>query len=699
MIRVRKTSFLISVIAALFILISALLLLVPVQRETIPRNVNQDDMFFDFSIENASSNWKIMNINLRDFCDDIKSIENLQIISNWYETFERSNQDFESTYNGDFASWIEREPINWAVTYPKMETTNTNLPPPVFEFQFRYSFKNTDDDKLLMENVQRIDGILNKYSEKLSPKASGVLYEHFHQIAVVWNSFALKELLASGILFISCSLFLLSFSVCRADFSILLFSFFVVGIKLEISAVVSLLSLEYQHHYTTLAVLIGFLAAWSPFCELARFRRRILHRAATRLSPELAPRRRVRVPFIAAVDVIQFFGTLLTGSILAAILACSLPSFNAFFLPIVVLILIQLCALVNSIAILLSTKQMFEHEVVNFIYRELRGCKTSTQVCDMTGKLIHSPKESGSIEMDQLPIQPISQFTFYAPPKNDPTKNEKKKSPESEDEEEEDVPMNIVDQFVEKHGNTEKVQQFRDNYYPLNARNAAGVFIEPVHILMSGVPMDSGYRGLPNEPISIERAEEQYEQDRRDAYSDEEDEEEELMDYHNTVQRNDVLRSPERPASMESPNVPPADRVESVPGPSLPPMIQRTRPRDPRTDPPILEEFIQANDIPGIGPHPRADQYEPGLPRSFIAYCEDPYWTSQRTVPLPPGILIPPRPFDYAERERDEDSPPPADPNWVPPPGTPPIAALADALAFRARRQQEENNDDPGAGI
>ncbi|EGT40561.1 hypothetical protein CAEBREN_16172 [Caenorhabditis brenneri] len=138
-------------------------------------------------------------------------------------------------------------------------------------------------------------------------------------------------------------------------------------------------------------------------------------------------------------------------------------------------------------------------------------------------------------------------------------------------------------------------------------------------------------------------------------------------------------------------------RIDSIPGPSLPPMIQRDRPRDPLRDPPRLEEFIQANDIPGLGPHPRAAQYPPGLPRSFIAYCEDPFWTSQRTVRLPPGIMIPPRPFDYAERERLNKSPPPADPNWMPPPGTPPIAALADALAFRDRLQRGGDAEDSDA--
>ncbi|CAL2051576.1 unnamed protein product [Caenorhabditis brenneri] len=139
-----------------------------------------------------------------------------------------------------------------------------------------------------------------------------------------------------------------------------------------------------------------------------------------------------------------------------------------------------------------------------------------------------------------------------------------------------------------------------------------------------------------------------------------------------------------------------AARVASIPGPSLPPMIQRARPRDPRREPPIMEELIQQYDIPGLGPHPRADQYAPGLPYSFIAYCEDPFWTNQRTVPLPPGILIPPRPRDFAERERERlnDSPPPADPNWMPPPGTPPIAALADALAFRDRLQRGGDAED-----
>ncbi|EGT55681.1 hypothetical protein CAEBREN_32153 [Caenorhabditis brenneri] len=712
---IYMTSFLIWVVASLFIFISSILLFVPVQRETIPRNINEDDMFFDFSVENTSGNWDFMTINLREFTQDIKSIENLQMVSNWYETFIRYNKDFNNTWKEEFGGWLQKEPINWAVTYPRMETTSLNVPPYLFQFQFRYWFKNTKDENLIIETVQKIDNVLTKYSKRLAPKASGVLYEHYHQIAVVWNSFAINELIASGILFVFCSLFVLTFSVCRTLSSTILFSFFVVGTRLEVAAIVSLLSLEHQYYYTTLAALIGlfhrtlcfipynfsgFLAAWSPFCDLARFRRRILHRLETRVSPELAPKRRIRVPFIAAVDVIQFFGTLLIGSILTAILAGSIPSFNTFIVPIAIIIFIQLCALVNSIAILLSTKQMFEHEVVNFIRCELRGCNTSTQVCDMTGKLLHSPEEAGSIEMNQLPIQPTNQYTFYAPPpKKDPTE---KRRPESDDDEEEqeveheDVPMNLVDQFVQKHGNTRETQQFRQNFYPLNARDANGVFIEPVQFLMSGMPMDGAYRRTVNEPINIERAEEQYEQERRDTYSDEEDEEEEeeeeMMDYQNALQRNEALRSPDRQANVASPNVRPI-RIESIPGPSLPPMIQRARPRDPRTEPPILEEFIQAHDIPGLGPHPRADQYAPGLPRSFIAYCEDPFWTNQRTVRLPPGIMIPPRPFDYAERERLNDSPPPADPNWMPPPGTPPIAALADALAFRDRLQQEGNDD------
>uniref|UniRef100_A0A8R1DUA6 Uncharacterized protein n=1 Tax=Caenorhabditis japonica TaxID=281687 RepID=A0A8R1DUA6_CAEJA len=132
------------------------------------------------------------------------------------------------------------------------------------------------------------------------------------------------------------------------------------------------------------------------------------------------------------------------------------------------------------------------------------------------------------------------------------------------------------------------------------------------------------------------------------------------------------------------------DEVERA-GPAprrIPLMIRRRRPRDPRVDPPVMEEIIQANDpilYPNLGRHPRADQYPANFSRAMVAYAEDPFWT-QRIVPLPPDIPVPPRPRDYFIRP--ERTPTPEDFNFVPPDMPPPIDIPPEAWAAREERRQ-----------
>uniref|UniRef100_A0A1I7TV85 SSD domain-containing protein n=1 Tax=Caenorhabditis tropicalis TaxID=1561998 RepID=A0A1I7TV85_9PELO len=422
-IKLRKMSCLGWAIPLLLICIASGVLFIPIERESIEINANQNDLFIDFSIYNVSSNFNLLMDELKKFDKHFESIENLQTISNLYQSFQSFNQN-ESDQQGVemYSKWIREEPINWAILTQRMESSSRSLIPNPFKFQFQYKFEKLNEYSI-RETVQQIDNLLPKYSELLSPKASGVLYEHYHQMDVVWKRFAIHEILASSIVFSFISLIHFIFSITPNFKLNIIFSTFVIGTRLEFAAVFSLLSLEYHPLYANFAVLIGFLAAWTPYCDLARFRRRILYRAAVeRLSPEIREsRRRIRVPFIAAADVLQFFGTILSVSTTVAVLSAIVPTFKIFLLPTVIFIGIQLCALMNSVAILLSTKQMFEQEVRHFLHHDLRGGNTSANICDLTRKkLLEKCKEDILIEMDQLNIRPIPDepLFFSPPPKN-----------------------------------------------------------------------------------------------------------------------------------------------------------------------------------------------------------------------------------------------------------------------------------------
>ncbi|KAF1746420.1 hypothetical protein GCK72_022875 [Caenorhabditis remanei] len=113
----------------------------------------------------------------------------------------------------------------------------------------------------------------------------------------------------------------------------------------------------------------------------------------------------------------------------------------------------------------------------------------------------------------------------------------------------------------------------------------------------------------------------------------------------------------------------------------MPPVIDRTISRDPRIEPPSIEECIQAHSDPILPPHPRAGQYPRYYSRAMVAYCEDVYWT-YNIGRLPPGVHMPPRPRDWMSRRMA----PPEDFNYVPPPGNPSIPIPPEAMALHEER-------------
>uniref|UniRef100_A0A8R1HV24 Uncharacterized protein n=1 Tax=Caenorhabditis japonica TaxID=281687 RepID=A0A8R1HV24_CAEJA len=160
-------------------------------------------------------------------------------------------------------------------------------------------------------------------------------------------------------------------------------------------------------------------------------------------------------------------------------------------------------------------------------------------------------------------------------------------------------------------------------------------------------------------------------------------------------QRNPVARPPL--ASIPESGFITAPESETSPAPEptapnrLPPRFypRRDIPRDPLTEPPNVDEFVEL--FYGITErHPRADQYPASFSRAMIEYCEDPYWT-RRTVPLPRGVTVPPRPSDYYHI-RDE-TPPPEDFNFVPPPGSIPLIIPPEAWALREERRRAHNSN------
>ncbi|CAA91757.2 MX region of TRA-2 Related [Caenorhabditis elegans] len=117
--------------------------------------------------------------------------------------------------------------------------------------------------------------------------------------------------------------------------------------------------------------------------------------------------------------------------------------------------------------------------------------------------------------------------------------------------------------------------------------------------------------------------------------------------------------------------------------------IQNKHPRNYFTEPPSIECCVRENQ--GLPPHPRANQYPAHFCKAMVAYCEDPYWT-ERTVPLPPGLVVPRRPLDYYNIIPNL-SPPPEDFNWIPPNEPPPIEIPKEAyeLFYERRKIYFEN--------
>lgn len=300
--------------AILLIVISIGLLFIPVKRETLHTDSKQDDIFIEFEIFNFSTNWKIVNQNLKQFSEDIESIGTLYTISNWQKSFERFEQETNKNASAEWNilfKWINDEPINSAVTlFSEKSSGNQTIANP-FKFRLRYGF-DAKNETTVIEIVQKIDELLSKCSKNLSPKAVGVLYEHYHRIAVVWNLFAFNQLTTAGIFIILLSIITFIFATTPTIKATFLFSLLVVGTQIEVAALVHLFSLDHHQIYTNLALFAGFLAAWDPFCALLRYRRRILYKSETRRTPELASKRRVLLPIVATADIAQFFVLLIT---------------------------------------------------------------------------------------------------------------------------------------------------------------------------------------------------------------------------------------------------------------------------------------------------------------------------------------------------------------------------------------------------
>lgn len=743
--KLKSAGILLYASAFLLVLLSVALMFIPIRRTSLQKDMDPD-VFFGFSLDNMTSDWANINKNLTAFISDIDSIHALHTVSNWKKSFDR----FEGRFNENssrfseahhYLEWMNQEPIIWSVMAPLTRISQKFGIPSSFKFRFRYEIEANNNESEVIDTVQRIDTLLNKYKGILSsPIVDGVLYEYYHGNLVVWNSFIFNELLASGILSAFFALIVVVFSITPSILSVLIFSFFIIGSRLEIAAVISLFSLDNQRIYTDSAVLFAFLVSWAPFYELSLFRRRLLHKLKTRCTPELSTRKRIRPPFTKAVDTAQFFAIILAASLIIAIVAGVVPQFRTFLLPTVILIVIQLIAFGNSIAVLVATNQMFEQEVRNFLDNEfeLGNGTTAGQVCHMAQKLL-PPKYDISITMDKYPIHPTSISKFYAPKRNPKSNNET--DTDKEDEEAGTSSSNDVSQEEANH--------------------RVGEHVMPWHFVLGGLPVDVTTRpehiingpfgrisrgGMREHEITSELEEqEDYSSSESSSIEDVDSEgapdeeirnqEENIMNKIEKVEKDvaDKEKEPKenihqadstqgRVPNFDDPNVPgpshryerndegirtdnvPADLPGEVPeNPNPPthitiyrsqhihemdPVIDRTIPRDPRTEPPNINETIQLNHNPTLPPHPRRNQYPGTFTRAMISYCEDVYWTYNQGR-LPANVTMPPRPFDWNSRRPA----PPEDFNYNPPPGQPSIPIPAEAMALReerARAQREQ---------
>ncbi|ULU05064.1 hypothetical protein L3Y34_017652 [Caenorhabditis briggsae] len=733
--KMKYCAVVVSSVAALLILLSIGLLFIPVQRSSVPKELQQDELSIDFAIPNvSSSSWESINEYLEEFNSEIDSITNLQTITNWKKSFDRYErriyQNSTSKIN-NFLKWVDDEPISWYLTAPLTRPyRKTHLPNP-FRFQFRYGFDSIQKSTII-DVVERIDTLLTKYTETLSfPKAIGFLYEHYHQKAVVWNSFAYHEIFAAAVLAGFFSIIVVFFSIGPVVLPTLAFAFFVVGNRLEIAAIVSLFSLEYHQCYTNVAVFVGFLAAWTPFCDLARFRGRLLYKDQTRRTPELATQRRIRVPHVAAVDTVQIFAIFLTATILLIVITAIIPQFRAFFIPTVILLITLLLAVFNSLAVSLAAYQMFEHEVRHCYHDQLQSLTTTGKVCDMTRKKLLPREEDLSIPMEEFSIRPTENTKHYAPrpiDNSDP--------PEQAADEEvvnQDPSMEAARrQYVEfTHRTTgmpiELINQFVDNFPVFNV---PANFL-PNYFALGGAPLDANNGVLlrqpgiapPPRPNREEDEEERFglgggEDD--DSYPSSGDdigdpakEQQEVTDDVATRYKEEEVRKKVQPAvpNYDDPNVPgpsnPVPRqVEQVSreapedSPNREPRIlvyqrpprlheipQISHGRNPLHDPPSMEEYVQKYDDPNQPPSRRADQYPPSFTPAMVGYCEDVYWKYNERN-LPDNVPMPPRPRDWDQR-RLVELPPPEDFDEVPPPGRSAIPIPPGAIRLRERRREQ----------
>lgn len=123
----------------------------------------------------------------------------------------------------------------------------------------------------------------------------------------------------------------------------------------------------------------------------------------------------------------------------------------------------------------------------------------------------------------------------------------------------------------------------------------------------------------------------------------------------------------------------------------LPKLFNRGMERDPARDPPILEEIIERVCLmpeESTINHPKAYRWPAAYSYTMVEYSEDPFWT-ERTIPIPEGIIVPPDPIDGVYERGDP--PPPVDYDYVPPPGEPAIYIPPEAWAlFRENKAKHE---------
>ncbi|PIC45095.1 hypothetical protein B9Z55_005233 [Caenorhabditis nigoni] len=669
----------VSSIAALLIFLSIGLLFIPVQRSSVAKELKQDELSIDFAIPNvSSSSWESINEYLEEFNSEIDSIKNLQTISNWKKSFDRYERRIyqNSTSKIDhFLKWVDDEPISWYLTAPLTRPYRKSHLPNPFRFRFRYGLDSVQESTIT-DVVQRIDSLLTKYTETLSfPKAIGFLYEHYHQNAVVWNSFAYHELLAAAVLAGFFSIIVVFFSIGPGVLPTLAFAFFVVGNRLEIAAIVSIFSLEYHQCYTNVAV------------------------------------------FVATTLLI--------------VITAIIPQFRAFFIPTVILFITLLLAVFNSLAVSLAAYQMFEHEVRHCYHDQLQSLTTTGKVCDMTRKKLLPREDDLSIPMEEFSIRPIENAKHYAPrpmdnnsPNNDP--------PEQEAEEvvNQDPSLEAARrQYVEfTHRTTgmpiELINQFVDNFPVFNV---PANFL-PNYFALGGAPFDANNGVLPRQPEIAPPPNPNNEEDEEERFGlgggDDEDsypssgddigdpakEQKEVTDDMATRYKEEEARKKVQPAvpNYDDPNVPgpsnPVPRqIEQVsreaPPEDSPRMFVYQRPprlheipqishgRNPLHDPPSMEEYVQKYDDPNQPSSRRADQYPPSFTPAMVGYCEDVYWKYNERN-LPDNVPMPPRPRDWDQR-RLVELPPPEDFDEVPPPGRSVIPIPPEAILLRERRREQ----------